>query len=145
MSPPCHLTVPLECCYLILIVIALDEMHSSAVLSLFGLFFCQVPVGVGESDARDESAPAQTSPQHAGFGSDRPSACWRLVLVVVFVLQMSSKFHPVQIFVIAKFHVTNTNNHYKYPVVVPLLHILPSAKRFLSGTTAGNRLVRITL
>ena len=62
---------------IIIIVIALDEMHSSAVLSFFGLFFCQVvAVGVGESDARDESAPTQTSPQHAGFDSDRPSACW---------------------------------------------------------------------
>ena len=52
--------------------IALDEMHSSAVLSLFGCFYCQVAVGVGESDARYESAPAQTSPQQAEFGSDRP-------------------------------------------------------------------------
>ena len=77
---------------IIIIVIALDEMHSSAVLSLFGLFFCQVPVGVGESDARDESAPAQTSPQHAGFGSDRLSAFWRSVLMVVFVRQMITKF-----------------------------------------------------
>ena len=49
------------------IVIALDKMHSSAVLSLFGFFFCQVAVGVVEIDARDESAPAQTSPQQAGF------------------------------------------------------------------------------
>ena len=61
----------------VLIVTALDEMHSSAVLSLFGFFFCQVAVRVGENDTRDESAPAQTSPQQAGFGSDRPSACWR--------------------------------------------------------------------
>ena len=91
----------------LIIVIALDEMHSSAVLRLF--FFCQVAVGVDESDVRDESAPAQTSPQQAGLGSDRPSACWRSVLVVVFVQQMSTKFHSAQIFVIAKFDVILTN------------------------------------
>ena len=56
-------------------------MHSSAVLSL--AFFCQVSLGVGESDARDELAAAQTSPQQARFGSDRPSACWRSVLTRV--------------------------------------------------------------
>ena len=113
--------------------IALDEMHSSAVLSLFSFFFHQVAVGVSESDARDEPAPAQMSPQQAGFGSDRPSTSWRLVLVVVFVRQMSTEFHPAQIFVIiiAKFHVTNVNNHYIYPLVVPLLYVVPSAKRFV--------------
>ena len=73
---------------------ALDETHSSAVLSLFAFFLCQVALRVGESDAKDESAPAQTSPQKAGFGSDRPSACWRSVLVVVFAQQMSTNFHP---------------------------------------------------
>ena len=31
------------------VVIALDEMHSSAVVSLLVLFFCQVAVGVGAS------------------------------------------------------------------------------------------------
>ena len=71
-----------NCRLYINMVIALDDMHSSAVFSLFGFFFCQVAVGVGESDARAESAPAQTSPQQAELGSDRPSACWRSVLVV---------------------------------------------------------------
>ena len=65
-----------------------------ALFSVCLAFFCQVAVGVGESDARDELAPAQTSPQHARFGSDRPSACWRSVLVVVFAQQMSTNFHP---------------------------------------------------
>ena len=47
-------------------------MHSSAVLSLFRLlFFCEVAVGVGGSDERDQSAPTQTAPQQVGFGSDR--------------------------------------------------------------------------
>ena len=95
------------------------------------LHLCQVAAGLGEGDARDESAPAQTSPQQAGFGSDRPSACWRSVLVVVFVRQMSPKFHRAQIFVIMKFHVTNINNNYKCPVVFPLLYIVPSVKRFV--------------
>ena len=45
-------------------------MHSSAVLSLFCLFFCEVAVGVGGSDERDQSAPTQTAPQQVGFGSD---------------------------------------------------------------------------
>ena len=53
------------------IVIALDGMHSSAVLSLFCLFFCEVAVGVGGSDERDQSAPTQTAPQPVGSGSDR--------------------------------------------------------------------------
>ena len=51
------------------IVIALDEMHSSALLSLL-VFFCDIAVGVGESVERDQSAPAQMAPQQAGFGSD---------------------------------------------------------------------------
>ena len=51
------------------IVIALDEMHSSAVLS-FIVFFSEVAVGVGGSVERDQSAPAQTAPQQARFGSD---------------------------------------------------------------------------
>ena len=38
---------------------------------------------------------------------------------------------PAQIFVIAKFHVTNINYHFKYLVVAPLLYIVPSAKRFV--------------
>ena len=50
----------------IMIVVALDEMHSSAVLSLL-VFFCEVAVGV---DERDQSASAQTAPQQAGFDSD---------------------------------------------------------------------------
>ena len=45
--------------YLIYIVIALDEMHSSAALSVLVLFFVKSQlVGVGESDKRDQSAPA---------------------------------------------------------------------------------------
>ena len=50
------------------IVIALDEMYSSGVLSL--LVFCLiVAVGVGASVEKDQSAPAETGPQQAGFGS----------------------------------------------------------------------------
>ena len=37
-------------------VSAPEEMHSSAVLSLL-VVFCDVAVGVGESDQRDQSAP----------------------------------------------------------------------------------------
>lgn len=43
------------------IVIALEEMHSNAVLSLL-VFFCDVAVGVGASAERDQSAPALTAP-----------------------------------------------------------------------------------
>ena len=42
------------------IVITLDEMHSSTVLSLLVLFFVKpqlLLVGVGEIDERDQSAP----------------------------------------------------------------------------------------
>ena len=58
-------------------VIALDEMCWSAILSLFVcVFVWEAAVGIGESDAKDKSAPTQTAPQLAGFGLDRPSACW---------------------------------------------------------------------
>ena len=54
----------------VLIVVALDEMHSGAVLSLLVFFVCEVvAVGVGASGERAQSAPAQTAPQQAGFGS----------------------------------------------------------------------------
>ena len=43
-------------------------MLPSAVLIL--LVFCEVAVGIGESDERDQSGPAQTAPQQAGYGSD---------------------------------------------------------------------------
>ena len=39
--------------------------------SQFLSFFCEVAVGVGGSDERDQSAPTQTAPQQVGFGSDR--------------------------------------------------------------------------
>lgn len=52
-------------------VIALDGTPSSAVLSLFLLFSCEVAVGVGGSDERDQSAPTQTAPHQVCFGSDR--------------------------------------------------------------------------
>ena len=58
-------------------------MHSSAILSLLLLFSCDVAVGAGESDERDQSVPAQTAPQQAGFGSYPGSACWLSVLFVV--------------------------------------------------------------
>ena len=45
-----------------IIDIALDEMHSSAVLSLIA-FFCDVAVGVGEIDERGQSVLAHTAPQ----------------------------------------------------------------------------------
>ena len=64
----------------------------------------------------------------------RPTVCVS-ILVGVFVRQMSTKYQisPITDIVIAKFHVTNINNHYlyKYPVVVPLFYIVPSAKRFV--------------
>ena len=50
------------------IVIALDDMNSSTVLRFVS--FCEVAVGVGESDNRDRSRPAETAPQRTGFGSD---------------------------------------------------------------------------
>ena len=43
---------------------------------------------------------------------DRLRAGDRYSLVVVFVRQMSTKFHPAQILVIAKIRVTNVNNHH---------------------------------
>ena len=49
--------------------IALDEMHSSAVLSLL-FFFCEVAVGVDASVERDQSTPTQAAPQQARFGPD---------------------------------------------------------------------------
>ena len=49
------------------IVIFLDGVHSSAVLSFFVVFFWEVAVGVGGSDERDQSAPTQTAPQQVGF------------------------------------------------------------------------------
>ena len=54
------------------IVIALDGMRSSAILSLFCLFGGgKVAVGVVGCGERDQSAPTQTAPQQVGFGSDR--------------------------------------------------------------------------
>ena len=54
------------------IVIALDGMHSSAVLGLFHLFFFfEAAVGVGGIDERDHSAPTHTESQQVGFGSER--------------------------------------------------------------------------
>ena len=39
--------------------------------ALLVFIFCQkAVVGVGESDVTDQSAPAQTAPQQAGFGWD---------------------------------------------------------------------------
>ena len=38
---------------------------------MFCLFFCEVAVGVGGNDERDQSAPTQTAPQQVSFGSDR--------------------------------------------------------------------------
>ena len=43
------------------------ERCSQFVLS----FFCEVAVGVGGSDERDQSAPTQTVRQQVRFGSDR--------------------------------------------------------------------------
>ena len=57
------------------IVISLDGMRSSAVLSLFFCFFCEVAVGVGGSDGIDQSPPRQTAPQQVGFGSDLDEKC----------------------------------------------------------------------
>ena len=42
-------------------------MHSSAVLILFSLFFCEATVGVGGSDKRDQLAPTQTAAQLVGL------------------------------------------------------------------------------
>ena len=44
------------------------ERRSLFVLSFFP---CEVAVGVGGSDERDQSAPTQTAPQQVRFGSDR--------------------------------------------------------------------------
>ena len=38
---------------------------------VFWFLFCEVAVGVGGSDEKDQSAPTQTAPQQVGFGSDR--------------------------------------------------------------------------
>ena len=77
---------------------------------------------------------------------DCPRAGDRYSLVVVFVRQMSTKFHPAQIFVIAKFHVTKINYHYNINIqALSLSYILCQVPSDLSGTTAGNRLARVTL
>ena len=47
------------------------ERCSQFVLSFF---FCEVAVGVGGSDERNQSAPTQTAPQQVVSGSDRDSA-----------------------------------------------------------------------
>ena len=47
--------------------VALYGMHSSAVLILFSLFFCEATVGVGGSDKRDQLAPTQTAAQLVGL------------------------------------------------------------------------------
>ena len=95
------------------------------------LCFCQVPVGVGESDARDESAPGtDVSPQQPGFGSDRQSACW---------IGTRGRIRTTKIFVIVKFHVvTKTNTRYSGVIntcinirSLSLSYIVPSAKRFV--------------
>ena len=53
------------------IIISLDGMRSSAVLSLFRLLFiCEVAVGVGEGDEKDQSALTYTALPQVGFGSD---------------------------------------------------------------------------
>ena len=56
------------------------ERCSQFVLSFF---FCEVAVGVGGSDERNQSAPIQTAPQQVGFGSDRDSAGYRYSWIVV--------------------------------------------------------------
>ena len=53
------------------IAIALGIMHSSAVHSLIFFFFCDVTVGVGGSDERDQSAPTQMALQEVGLWLDR--------------------------------------------------------------------------
>ena len=53
------------------IVIALDGMHSSAVLSFFYFFIVNSQVELARvTRERDQWASAQTAPQQAGFGSD---------------------------------------------------------------------------
>ena len=58
-------------------------MHSSAVLSLFCLFFVKSGLGLGVS--RDQSPPTKTALQQVGFGSDRDSAGYRYSWIVVMV------------------------------------------------------------
>ena len=60
----------------------LPSMKCIRALFLVCLPFCDVAVGVGESDGRDLSAPAQAAPRQAGFGSGSASACWLSVLLV---------------------------------------------------------------
>ena len=47
------------------VVIARDEVHSRALFSVCLPCFCEVVVGVSESDERDQSTPSQTAPQQA--------------------------------------------------------------------------------
>ena len=69
-------------------------MHSSAVLIWFCLFFCEVAVGVGGNDERDQSAPTQTAPQQVGFGSDRDSAGYRYPWVAVMFQDENEQTPP---------------------------------------------------
>ena len=49
-------------------VLLLLSMNAFERCSQFVLsFFCEVAVGVGGSDERDQSAPTQTAPQQVGF------------------------------------------------------------------------------
>ena len=51
-------------------LLLLPSMKSIRALFSVGLsFFCEVAVGSGASVERDQSAPAETAPQQAGFGS----------------------------------------------------------------------------
>ena len=65
-----HVSLFRVCC----IVIALDERHLSAVLSLCVFFYYEFPVGVGESNERDPSAPTQTATPRVDLESHRTSA-----------------------------------------------------------------------
>ena len=42
-----------------------------ALFSVLSFFSCEVAVGVGGSDERDQLAPTQTEPKQVGFGSHR--------------------------------------------------------------------------
>ena len=94
-----------------MIVFALDEMHSSAVLSLFGFFFVKLQLELVRVTRETSRHRHRLNPSRRDLAQiDCPRAGDRYSLVVVFVRQMSTKFHPAQIFVIAKFHVTKITN-----------------------------------
>ena len=81
------------------VVIALDETHSRSVLSLFGFFFVKLQLELVRVTRETSRHRHRRHPSRRGLAQiDRLRAGDRYSLVVVFVRQIRTKFHPVQAF-----------------------------------------------